>query len=134
MFNILNGDTILSSATINVLLLDDAYTFSAADNFVDDIVAAEVSGGSYARQTLSNKAVTEDDAGGRAYFDNTVDTTFSGVPQQGANQIDAAAVFDNAGTDATRDILFYNDFVTPITGNGSDIQVQWHASGIAEIT
>jgi hypothetical protein len=133
MYQILSGGTTLASDTIRVLLLIDTYTFDAADNVVNDLTPGtyECTGGSYARQDLGTKAVTEDDGGTRAYFD-AANTTFDAVPAQ-ASDIDAAATFEFDTDDATSPVLWYHDW-TAITGNGSDITISWHANGIAEIT
>lgn len=132
MFQILrgasDGGTELLANTIDVALMQDTYTFAATHNTVSDLTN-ECTGGSYARQTLGTKAVTEDDTGGRAYFD-AADTTFTAVPAQ-SSDINAVVIFDN--TETSDPLLFYLDF-TAFTGNGSDVTVQWHADGIAEIT
>lgn len=124
--------TDLEADVIVATLIKDNYTFNPDHNVVTDFSASEVSGGSYARQTLGTKTVTEDDAGDRAFFD-AADSVFLGVPTQSPQQINAANVHDNtAASDSTRDFLFYCNF-TAIQGNGSNITVQWNASGIADI-
>lgn len=134
MFEILSGATDLDGAQVlKVLLLQSSYAFDAADNVVNDLTPGtnEVTGGSYARQTLATKTVTEDDAGGRAFFD-AADAVFSAVPAQ-VSTINAAVTYREITNDTDSVVLFYNDF-TAINGNGSDITVQWNANGIAEIT
>ena len=54
--------------TIRALLVDATYVYDADDNFVADI-AGELTDGSYARQTLANKSVTEDDTNDQATMD-----------------------------------------------------------------
>jgi hypothetical protein len=47
--------------TIRALLVDSGYVYSDDHNFVSDVAGDEVADASYARQTLANKAVNEDD-------------------------------------------------------------------------
>jgi hypothetical protein len=47
--------------TIRALLVDSGYVYSDDHNFVSDVAGDEVADASYARQTLANKAVSEDD-------------------------------------------------------------------------
>ena len=58
----------LGADTIKVLLVKNTYGFAATQNIVNDITPAthEVTGGGYARQTLTTKTVTEDDTNNRA--------------------------------------------------------------------
>lgn len=53
------------SDTIRALLVDSSYTYDADHNFVSDITG-ELTDGSYARQTLGSKAVSEDDTADEA--------------------------------------------------------------------
>ena len=133
MYVTLNSDITLSSDTIRGLLLIDTYAFDAADNVVADLTPAtyECTGGSYARQDLAGKSVTEDDGGGRAYFDAT-DSVYTAVPAQ-TSDIDATAIFEFDTDDATSPVLYYLDW-TAIAGNGSNITVQYHANGVSELT
>lgn len=55
--------------TIQALLVDSGYSYDPDDNFVSDVSADEIVAGSYARQTLANKAVSEDDANDEATMD-----------------------------------------------------------------
>ena len=128
MIEIMNGATDYSADTIRVLLTKVGYVFNAVHDFVDDITN-EVSGGSYARQDLATK--TETGAAGRAFFD-AADSTFTAVAA-GQDDINAAIIFQFVTSDALSATLWHCDF-TSINGNGSDIQVQWNASGICEIT
>lgn len=52
--------------TIRALLVDSGYVYDPDDNFVSDVSADEVADASYARQTLANKSVVEDDANDEA--------------------------------------------------------------------
>lgn len=64
---ILSGGLTWSSDTVRVMLLTSSYTPNIdTQAFVADIVANEVAGGGYARQSLAGKAVTTDTTNDRA--------------------------------------------------------------------
>lgn len=54
--------------TIRALLVDNTYAYDADDNFVSDITG-ELTDASYARQTLANKSVSEDDTADEAHLE-----------------------------------------------------------------
>lgn len=112
---------------MNVLLILNNYTENADHSVVTDVSANEAAG--YTRVTLASKSFDRNDSGDFAYF-NAAQSVFSSVPYQGANTIEAAIVFDNAGAgDSQRELFTYNDFSGgAIQGNGSDITVQWNGS------
>jgi len=120
----------LSSADLRALLVKDTFAFNADHDFVDDVVASEVTGGSYVRQALTSEAVARDFAGDRAFLD-AADTTFPGVAS-GQDDINAAIVFLQNAVDSAAALIAFLDW-TPIQGNGSDIAVQWNANGILQI-
>lgn len=131
-YNILSGTSDLGTGTGGndlMVLLVKSHTFNQDNNVIGDVSGDEVSGGSYARQELAGKAITEDDTDNTAEFDAN-DVTFTAVAS-GENDIDGAITFDD--TTGTDELLWYHDF-TGINGNGGDITVQWHADGIARIT
>lgn len=64
-FIIADSSLVWTSDTIRALLVDSTYVYDPDDNFVSDI-AGELTDGSYARQTLGTKSVTEDDTGNQA--------------------------------------------------------------------
>ncbi len=125
----------LAADTLKVLLLKGSgYSFDPDHNFVADLTPAsnEVSGGSYARQTLAGKSVTEDDANDRAAFDCS-DLTFSAVPAQGGGaQVTALVLFKEVTNDADSPLLAFFDTVTglPFTPSGSDVVFQVAAAGL----
>lgn len=110
--------------SIRAILVDAAdYTYSAAHNFLDDVVAGArvaVSGG------LGSPTFTS------GVFD-TADFTWTAVTGDPSENIilynhDGAG----AGTDAARQlVIFYDTGMTgmPVTPNGGDINVTVHASG-----
>jgi hypothetical protein len=58
---ITNSSLSWTADTIRALLVDSGYVYSDDHNFVSDVAGDEVADASYARQTLANKAVNEDD-------------------------------------------------------------------------
>lgn len=62
---IADSSLVWTSDTIQALLVDSSYVYDPDDNFVSDI-SGELTDGSYARQTLGSKSVTEDDTNDRA--------------------------------------------------------------------
>lgn len=106
LFEIASAAADLDAADLRVLLLNSGYTFSKAHNFVDDIVGNEISASGYARQTLANKVVVEDDTNNRAYLDAD-DPVF---PSMAAGQtIGGAAIFRHTGNDATAPLIVFID-------------------------
>lgn len=129
------GDSTINwaSDTIRTLLVTDGYTFNADHNWVSDVSASEVAqnGGTYARVTLANKTVTEDDTNDRCTYDNTADVAHGSA---GATQtVHGQVIYRQVGGDDTTpgddELLFFVDF-TNFAANGADITVQYHADGI----
>ena len=104
----------MDTDTINVALIDTGtYTFSAAHDFWDDVVAGLV--GSV--QTLGSKTVTN------GVFD-AADTTFTSV--SGAT-VEALVIYKSTGVNSTSPVIAYIDTGTgfPVTPNGGNIVVTW---------
>lgn len=68
-FIIADSSLAWTSDTIQALLVDSGYAYDPDDNFVSDVSADEIVEASYARQTLANKAVSEDDTADEATMD-----------------------------------------------------------------
>jgi len=104
-----------------VALIDGAdYTYSAAHDFYNDMVAGEVG----TPQRLDNPTVTA------GVFD-AADVTFTAVTGDPCEIL--GFYRHNAGANSTWPIFLYLDTsVTglPVTPNGGDITIAWHASGI----
>ena len=125
------GNIDLENDTIQCLLVTASYTYDATDLDVADL-SGEVTGGSYARQTLSNVTITQDASGWPVTLDAD-NCIFSGVPDQAASvQGSAAIVFKSGASDADSPLIAFLDY-TNLTFNGSDVQVQFNASGIGTI-
>lgn len=90
------------AGTYKVLLATGAYTPDAlAHHFVSD-VTNELSGGGYARATLANLSIVEDDVGGKAdaKADNPVFAALSST-----QTYRWAIVFRSTGVDATSELV-----------------------------
>lgn len=116
-----SGDAVdLAGDTIKVALIDTGTTaYSSGHDFYNDVSSAVIG----TPQTLASKTVT----GG--VFD-AADVTFTGV--SGAS-VEALIIYKDTGTASTSPLIAFIDTVSsglPVTPNGGNIQIQWHASGI----
>jgi hypothetical protein len=115
----------LATCDLRLLLVNAAYSFSAAHNFVSDVVANEISVGGYARQALTSEAVTEDDGNNRAYLDAD-DVTFAALVV--GQTIGGAVLYKFNAADASAELVAFYD-VTDTPTNGGDVIIQWAAPG-----
>lgn len=126
----------VTSRSFRILLVNTppATAAAAADlNFVADVTANELSGTGYARKTLANVTITEDDTNDLAKFDADDPTVYSAASM---GTIAGAWIYRQitGGTDApATDILWcfldMNDLVT----NGGDVTLSFNASGISTV-
>jgi len=107
------------TGTVKVALVDTGtYTYSAAHEF-----QSSLSGVVGTAQTIGTKTYTN------GVFDGA-DVTFTAVT--GAT-VEAIVIYIDTGSSATsRLVAFIDTGVTnlPVTPNGGDITITWHASGI----
>lgn len=116
----------LTSDTIKVALLNATHAQDPDFDFMNDVVANELSGTGYSRQTLGSKTVTEDNTNNRAVFD-AADVTFTGINAGTAAYV---CIFkDNGGADSANEIICILDNVDYVT-NGNNLTVVWSSSGI----
>lgn len=108
------GPVNLSTDTIKAALLSDAYTYSAAHEFLSDVSATILD----AAETLTSKSI----AGG--VFD-AADAVFALVAP-GANA-KFVALYVDTGVAGTSSLIMLIDTATgiPMATNGGDITVQW---------
>jgi hypothetical protein len=120
-FIIANSSLDWASDTIRTLLVDSSYTFDPDSNFVADVSSDEVSDGSYARVTLSNKGVTEDDTNDLASLDaDPADYgVLTGVTPSGI------VVFKFVTNDADSPLISFSDAGFGATANGAGYVVNW---------
>lgn len=109
---LLSGEVDLTSDTVKAVLIDtDDETYSAADEFLDDITSGAIVGTAVA---LASKTVT----GG--VFD-AADTTLSAVT---GDPVEAVLLYIDTGTDSTSRLIGLFDGVS-LTLNGSDVLIEW---------
>jgi hypothetical protein len=112
----------MSGKTLKVLLVSDVDAADATDQYVSDIVANEVSNGSYARKTLSNVVIST--AGTHAVRVDADDVTWTALT---GVTIGAAYVYENTGSDATAKLIARLDS-TNFTATGSDVVLVFNAT------
>lgn len=107
--------------TIRAMLLDNTYTPDKDHDFVADVVAAELAGAGYARETLTTKARTVSDANDRIEY--TADD-----PDFGAVAVGETAqymvVYKFVTNDADSILLSCFD-LGGVPTNGASFVVQW---------
>ncbi len=119
---ILAGDVHFDTDTIKIVPVNTTtdYTYSAAHEFIDDVTTYT---GATA-QTLANKTITT------GTFDDTVGVTFSSLAIDGSKDVEAFVIYLDTGTPATSPLLVFYDSFTAITPNGTNLDVDAHASGL----
>lgn len=113
-------------------LVTDTYApdFDTHD-FVDDITN-EISGGNYARETITSTELTV--AAGVLKYDG-IDIVYDNSGGDDVTITNAEAAFQglNVGSDATDPLLYLSDFTAPYSCTNSTFTVQWHTNGIFTI-
>lgn len=124
------GKTILGGAadwtaggqTYKVLLTTGTYTPNADDDFVSN-VTNELSGGGYARATISNRSASEDTAGDKGDF-KADNTTFSGLSS--TQTVRWVVVFkDNGGADTANELICAIDLTSVNLTGLTDWTIKW---------
>ena len=129
----LNKEVDWDGDTIKVALLTNSYTPDQdAHNYLDDVIANEVSGTGYTAggNTLANKTNNYNSATNVIVLDAD-DTTWS------SSTITAryAVVYDaTPATNATRPLIGYVDFGSDQSSSNGNFTITWDATGIVRIT
>jgi len=114
----------INDGTVKAVLIDTAdEVYNAADTFLSDVTGAGIVG---TAQTIANTTVTN----GLFDGDNVSFPTVSG------DQAEAILIYIDTGSAATsRLVAFLDTGVTglPVTPNGGNIDITWHASGIFQL-
>ncbi|MEM6437585.1 MAG: hypothetical protein AAF773_27575 [Cyanobacteria bacterium P01_D01_bin.115] len=118
------GNLSWTSDTIKILLVTDAYTYDENHDFVNDVSGSEATGAT--RQTLASPVFTPDTANDRVVYD-AADATFLAVTS--AQTISGAVVYKEVTDDTDSPLIAFLDG-TDLAANGSDIQVQFAATGV----
>jgi hypothetical protein len=129
----LNKEIDWDTDTIKVALLTNAYTPDQdAHNYLDDVVAYEVTGTGYTAggNTLANKTNSYNSATNVITLDAD-DTTWS------SSTITAryAVIYDaSPATNATKPLIGYVDFGSDQSSSNGNFTITWDATGIVRIT
>lgn len=129
----LNKEIDWDTDTIKVALLTNAYTPDQdVHNYLDDVVANEVSGTGYTAggNTLANKTNTYNSATNVITLDAD-DTTWS------SSTITAryAVIYDaTPATNATKPLIGYVDFGSDQSSSNGNFTITWDATGIVRVT
>jgi hypothetical protein len=118
----------MPGASLEILLVNASGTFTPeTHDFVDDIVANELSGTGYVRKALVAAAWTVSAAGIKL---DANDLTWTGLD---AGTIGAAFIYHNAGgADSANKIVAFLDGTNLVT-NGGDVTVAFPLGGIGTI-
>lgn len=129
----LNKEIDWDTDTIKVALLSNAYTPDQdAHNYLDDVVANEVTGTGYTAggSTLANKTNSYNSATNVIVLDAD-DVTWS------SSTITAryAVIYDaSPATNATKPLIGYVDFGSDQSSSNGNFTITWDATGIVRIT
>lgn len=121
-FRLFSGAVNLDTADLRLLLLKSGGP-TATTNVVADLTPGtnELTVAGYARQTLANTIITEDDTNNFAYLDAD-DTVFTGLAT--GETITWAVLFEFITNDAGSFVYAGYD-VTDTPTNGSNVTIQW---------
>ena len=109
------------SDTIAATIVDGAdYTYSAAHDFYDDVVA----GARVASGNLASKTTT----GGTFDAADLVLSTVTGDPTE------IIILREADGAESAQQLIIMWDTSVSVTPNGGNITIQWNASGIYDLT
>ncbi len=125
---IATGNYDLVADTVVALLVASYTLDEAGDTLLADVVAAEISDPSYARQTLTGKTVTAEGSGTgtdlQGMFD-AADVTFPSLSGTNPNYL---ILFNDTPTSPLDPLILALELTTP--SNGGDYIIIWHADGI----
>lgn len=114
----------LEAEDVKAVLIDAAdYTYDDAHDFLDDVPAGArvATSGNLAGKSVSALGVFDAD-----------DVTFTAAS---GDVSEAIILYIDTGVEGTSRLVAYLDGLTglPVTPNGGDLNVQWHASGIFQL-
>ena len=113
---------------IRIVLVTDGYTFGKEETVIGTAVGTV--GGERASGTTDDNPTTINDAvasAGQLDGDTAaVDTTWTAVA--GSQTVDACVYYALKTGDSDSLPISYNDFVTPVVCNGSNVKVTWGAA------
>jgi len=130
--SLLNGLIDFDTDTVNIALLDAAYTPDQdTHDYFDDVVANEEDGTGYVADgaTLANASITYTGATNVCKLDaDDVTWASSTITCQ------YAVIYVREAADADSPLLLYIDFGAEVTSTAGDFKIAFNAGGIATIT
>jgi hypothetical protein len=125
-----------ASDTIKVMLVNASYSYNADHDFIDDVVANELSGTGYTggfggsgRKTTASKTILEDTANDRVEYD-FADIVWTGI---NAGTIGGAIIVKEITNDASSPLIAFLDPADLVT-NGGDVTLVVNAEGALQIS
>lgn len=109
-----------------LMLVNASESFNAADVYVSDVVANELSDASYGRVTLEDGNVVTD--GGTGADIEFTEADFGAL--SGGETINAAILFKFVTNDADSPLMAFFDLTNTVT-NGSEVKVQFNSKASA---
>lgn len=125
------GSVDWSADTIKMALVTSTYTYSVDHDFADEITG-ELTGGNYARVTMTNTGPTEDDTNDQVNFTGQ-NEVFSAL-ELAAGQPAAAIILKDTGTPATSPLLAHIVLTDPPAPNGGNYQINMPTLGWVQCT
>ena len=127
LHGLMNKEIDLDTDTIKVRAVsDEGYTFSQAHTTMTSVTAyTGTTDPTLASLDISTTKGTLDAA--------DLSPAFSSLAISGTEDIDALVVYHFVTNDAGSTPLVYIDLTTPVTPNGTNINITWNASGIASL-
>ena len=122
-----------TAVTLRILLVDTApasQAAAAAVNTIADVVANELSGTGYARQTLASVTITENDTDSRADIDAD-DPTWTGI--DAGTAVGGWIARRVGASDATTDPVWCFVGCTPTVTNGGDFTLEFDPAGFLSL-
>jgi hypothetical protein len=120
----LQGGINMSSGNIKAVLVDTAdYTYNAAHNALDDIIAG-------------GRVATSANLGSKTFTDGLFDAANATFTAVTGDVSEAVVIYLDSGVESTSLLIAYFDTgVTglPVTPNGGDINLNFNASGIFQL-
>lgn len=128
-----NGTIDWDNSVIKALLVKNTYSQDKDHKFVADLTPAsnELTGPGYARKTLVNNTVVQDDVNDVAKVDSD-DLTWTAID---AGTAAGMVLYKEGSSDADSVLIAYiNDGGFPVTTNGGDLIMEFNAEGIIQLS
>lgn len=121
-----------TSGTVTAMLLDDTHTPNIDNDFVADVVADELTNGSYARVNLASRTQTIDDTNNLIKWD-AADVTFSTL--SGAESVGYCVLYKFVTNDADSILLALFDLTDyALVTSGADEVIRFGTNGISRVS